>query len=362
MASRSCVRALCVLSAAGHVTCSLQSGCAALPAPDPPNVPAGFDDQLQLVQLSASRHGRGEADDKHNIVYYLHIPRTSGSSFIWDAQRTLWDLQMASKEGCYDWKDKIAGVGQVAAMVRSPRAHVLSQYLYCSEGPIAWMTKVRGFRKWAQDWVELQARGTVVGDYSAGGHDQIKNQKFVTFTALPFKCYNPANLQCQHFTCNRPFKYPAKVDVDLAIRNMEDTWFVGISEAYQESLCLFHVKLRGILPPFCNCMDKTAWFSFNQTRYARHAARTKASHNVSDFPAEVLQAVDSLTAADRMLYKAAVRRFVQEVHGAEQTFETKILCEDTLQTDRRLGDGLESHFALYLRDAVVELRELKARL
>jgi len=291
--------------------------------------PRSLSDASGLVQLASHSHGHQGGHEVQDIVYYMHIPRTAGTSFFRDANRVVWGLVMTSKEGCYGWKDRLDGVDRVATMVRNPRTHVLSQYLYCSEGPISWMTKVRGFQKWIKDWTGLQAQGTVVGDFSAGGHDQISTQKYVTFTSLPFKCYNPANLQSQHFTCKRPFKYPDKVDAELAVRNMQNTWFVGVAEAYQESLCLLHVKARGTLPAFCDCRDRTSWLAFNQTRSARHGERTKLSRNVSEQPEGVLRAVDALTAADGLLYDAAVRRFVRELREAERRFGRSILCAES---------------------------------
>jgi len=308
-------------------------------------------DSTALLQSSQQAQ---QATRRDGDVYHLHIPRTGGTSFIADAQRVLGE-NMVSHEGCYDWRVDFPGISRVATMLRSPREHVLSQYLYCSEGHISFMTQVpkRNFAEWVEAWSGFQAEGKIVGDYSHGGSLQSEHviPTYVTFTDLPFKCYNPTDLQVQRLTCERPFKYPKESDTEQAIMNMQETWFVGLLEAYQESLCLLYAKTHFKLPVFCDCTDSTKWSSFNQTHTAYHKHTTRTSHNVTDHPKKVWQAVDQLTAGDRMLYKAAVQRFVFEVHEIEREFKTKILCYDTLLIQRSLKDPMRMHFAMYLRDA-----------
>mmetsp|Transcript_92015 Transcript_92015/g.269202 ORF Transcript_92015/g.269202 Transcript_92015/m.269202 type:complete len:332 (+) Transcript_92015:85-1080(+) len=286
----------------------------------------GVDDLFGLVQRS--KLGRRVDAGSKDVIYFMHIPRTSGTSFALDASRLIWGLRMESKEGCYAWRERIPGATRVATMVREPTAHVLSQHAYCSEGSIAWQAKVPGFREWVDAWTGLQANGTVVGDFSAGGHDQLHHQRFVTWTSLPFKCYNPANLQSQHFTCERPFRYPARPDLGLALRNLRSAWFVGVAEAYLESLCLFHAKLEGTLLPFCDCEDPEQRGAFAPTHVSRRPA---ADHLGPRSPgdeerAAAQSAVEGLTSADRALYAAAVRRFLAEVRAAEEDFGVRILC------------------------------------
>jgi hypothetical protein len=43
-------------------------------------------------------------------------------------------------------------------------------------------------------------------------------------------------------------------------------------------------------------------------------------------PAEVIQKVDDVTKSDKVIYKAAVQRFIKDVETMEQRFQVKILC------------------------------------
>merc|ERR1711933_470906 len=80
------------------------------------------------------------------------------------------------------------------------------------------------------------------------------NNVVLTFrTTDPFKCFIPVNLQSHRFTCDRPYGYPERVNGSAAIENMQNAWFVGIVEAYQESWCLFLLRLGLPFPESCNC-------------------------------------------------------------------------------------------------------------
>merc|ERR1719419_1969009 len=100
-------------------------------------------------------------------------------------------MSIVSKEGCYSWKNRIKGVDHVITFVRNPRSHVLSQFLFCSEGSIHLMTQVHNFTTWIKDWTELVRKGKINGDYASRSHNdrQLKFQKFITHSFLPYHCY-----------------------------------------------------------------------------------------------------------------------------------------------------------------------------
>lgn len=173
------------------------------------------------------------------------------------------------------------------------------------------------FHDWVEAWAKLDRNGT----------------------QSAFCCYNPVNLQTRHFTCRRPprvmtdFRYldpgpgNGRVDVESAISNMESTWFIGITEAYVESLCLLHVKLRGELPAFCDCRrraDPEAEAAFPRVHHF-HAATKRES--VLDYRADTLALVDTLTEKDAKLYEAAKLRFYKEVGEVERSHHTRIVCD-----------------------------------
>jgi len=293
-------------------------------------------------------------------IYHLHIPRTAGTSFFWDVPRVFNISQsMVSKEGCWKWKDRLKEITHVATFLRDPRSHVLSQWKYCSQGSIHLMTQVHKFRPWLKDWQKLLNDGKLKGDFGSRSQTdrQLKFQKYLTASFLPFHCYSPSNLMVQHFSCRgTPFNYTGTDNTKLAIKNMEATWFVGITEAYKESICLLHTKVHKKLPDWCNCENKTAWESFKSSHSSYYLDKTKVGANVSELQPDTIQMIDNMTHGDRQLYQAGLRRFKREVREAEAKFHTKILCDDTLLLHQKVQDPTQKNFAMFLRDARTELR------
>merc|ERR1719265_159183 len=115
------------------------------------------------------------------------------------------------------------------------------------------------------------------------------------------------------------------IDVEVAINNMMATDVVGLVEAYQESICLFHAVYRGILPQYCNCADLESWNTFEPTHKDHGVGYYKS---LSDYAPEVLSKIDVFTAEDRILYNKATQRFFRDIQAAEARFGMKILCRN----------------------------------
>lgn len=297
--------------------------------------------------------------------YHMHIPRTGGTSFKQDAYKTTVNngtLTLFSKEGCWAWKNRFPYVDAVVTFVRNPRSHVLSQFLYCTQGQIKGLTQVRKFRPWIEDWTKIKNKGTFVGDFGSRGHSdkQLFFQKYLTSSFLPFHCYSPWNLMVQHFSCRgTPFNYTnqsVEAKTEIAIQNMKETYFVGITEAYQESLCLFHVKVHDTLPGFCDCKNGTSWRSFNSTHMGFYLLPVRDKPKVSDWRPETTELVDNLTRGDWALYQASLNRFARELHAVEQRFNTTIMCDDKLLSQSRMEDPAQRDFSLYMRQARASLK------
>jgi len=303
-----------------------------------------------LLQLGAAWALRSElrAESRpEKLIYFLHIPRTAGTSFIADAKASLKTKRSRVKfqhmEGCFDWREEFEREPQMAVMIRSPRHLVYSEYLLCAEGPISIMTQApppekNGFKTWIYKWNEILRSGGGTGDFSQGVglKPQLMVKMPVTYTNLTFKCYNPANLMSQRLSCKLPFKYPEKIDVDHAVRNMHKAWFVGITEAYQESLCLFNFKVYGTLPKYCNCLDQAAWDDFPHATTSYHDVRLKSAP-LSEQEEEVVEMIDNMTVLDLKLYDAAVERFKREVHEVEAKLGVKLLCKTLPDPRAKMG-------------------------
>lgn len=256
----------------------------------------------------------------------MHIPKTAGDSLQRDVLEVLhildqggFDLAVFGEE-CWD-----SGAGaRIATMLRRPRSHVLSMYSHCTEGEFAEHSMPASLGGWVREWLALRDGGVLLNSTVNG-----------MFT-MPFRCYSPINMQSQRFTCRHPYAYPrnaSEIDVGLAIQRMHATWFVGLMEAYRESLCLLHEKLFGVLPSYCNCADASAWASYPPITRVTHKQNNQ-SHTGRDLGAleredpRLIEGIDDLTALDRALYGEAVKRFIREAREVERRHGQKFLCID----------------------------------
>lgn len=270
-----------------------------------------------------------EMEDVENVtsIYHLHTPKVAGVSFAKDLSDLLpGGFRLDSHEGCYD--DVPNPELGVVLMMRNPRQHVYSQYNFCATSPDKGPSRMHQlmpptFQEWIHHWTRIHKRGHAVGDFTTGP-DTPYNDPWC-FSTLPFACYSPVNLQAQRLTCKKAYDYAEKVDMRYAIGNLDDAFFVGIVEAYQESICLLHFKMHGSgLPEWCACDKPEAWKSA-PVHQDDHGAHHDGMQNI---PQEVLDEVDSLTVADRALYNLALDRFTAEVRDAEVATGMKIMCKD----------------------------------
>jgi len=269
-------------------------------------------------------------EEKKRILYHLHIPKAAGTSFHIDIKRIVGESKWTidSHEGCFG--DSPHARAGVVTMLRHPRDHVLSQYTFCATSTDKgtqilkkWRTMPSTFGAWIQAWSRLRKEGRARRDFSRVG-PTLHNTPWCSY--LPFKCYSPLNLQSQRFTCEAASKYPDKLDVDRAVTNMHASFFIGIVEAYPESMCLFRAKTTNKVPASCNCnLAKNK----SKKQKGHHAGHGSAKHSVQNVPREVLQDVDSFTEGDQELYRAAVHRFINETREVEVRHGVKILCSMT---------------------------------
>lgn len=326
-------------------------------------------EDVKVSMLQTSLRLLGPAKDQ---VYNLHIPKSAGSSFALDAQRILKasGLKIISQEGCYDLHKDNPQLKGTVTMLRSPREHVLSQFGMCHS---RWVKEYRfathlpgasmlpkSFQEWIWKWTDLAASGwhgdftpapdpvtgasmeTIIRShrvrawgeppYSIAPGTQLSVSDWPTldgggtiwhFTHVPYQCYVPVNLQSHRMTCQKPLQYgQPDIDKGLLLKNLEDLWFVGFAEAYQASICLLHAKVASKLPSHCNCTDPVSWSSFQGHKENQNSTRS----GKREIPADVLSELDSLTALDTLLYKAAWLRFVREAADVEKRFGMRILC------------------------------------
>ncbi|CAE8609650.1 unnamed protein product [Polarella glacialis] len=283
-------------------------------------------------QLTAEERGQ---EPKPSLLYHLHIPRTAGISFCFDSAMILTGrrTEVISQEGCYVWSQLLnntafAGrVEGVAILFRDPRAHVLSQYLFCKGRERPWQYRQlmpMRFERWVAAWSRQD------GEAFAGLHGDFAPEETWTqlgHTEMPFKCYSPLDLQTHHLSCAKPFLYDGRPDLEKAIANMKASFFVGIQELYQGSLCLLYEKVHKSIASWCNCtvplVKRYGGHFLSLYNYETSRGRRATTSNYSQ---EVWDRVDSFTSADRVLYTAAKERFLGELSEIEWRYKMKTAC------------------------------------
>lgn len=271
------------------------------------------------LQLHAHRDSGSRPVEETYVTYaHLHIPKCGGVSFRADVESQLpSNAVVVSKEVCYDDLEPFA---RGVTLLRQPRAHVLSQYMHCTTSPDGVAARAHmpdSFAEWVSSWDALR-KGNETKAFCC--YDPVDMQSYV------LSC--PANTMIDQTYGVHVMKKPrvqAEADVELALRNLQSLWFVGLVEAYRESVCVFLARASGALPPYCDCEDPATWWQGAPYTAEDH---NSTAHRTSDIAAGTVETVDALTVGDRRLYAAGVRRFLQELHEVERTHGVRVLCRE----------------------------------
>jgi len=247
-------------------------------------------------------HSRAHADA--SPYWFLHLPKCAGTSFGFD-------IGVFGEEGCYKTHKHL----RVVTMIRHPRAHVLSQYFHCAtadDHQYGSRYMPATFPAWVDVWTQH------MNDFAKAAIEGVK----------PFCCYTPVNLMASRMTCagdgiatsssRAQYETHSLHELKEIIANLS---FVGIQEAYHESLCLWKIHRWGKFPDACEC-------SADQIMHETHHDHGVKSHHVSDYGEDTWGKVDKFTMADKAMYEFGLARFLQEVRAAESKYQRKLLCRD----------------------------------
>lgn len=280
-----------------------------------------------IAQQSYGRSAR-------QVLVLIHIAKTGGASFEHDMAPYI----RANNEWCL--KPHLDAEWSVMAF-RSPRHHVLSQYVHCSTmsrpaGPrpvLSCLPKtmtadlITGFPRWLDHFMEPE------GKASCGKECRHVSSMQCSQCRMPvdFNCYNPNNMQARHLTCTGVdrgaghfYMDDAKSDPDAseALTNLQTVKNLVIAELYEVSLCAILTKLEGEVLEKCKCEHSL------RNNWTSKATHNVPSHDLKNYSDETLAKVDALTKIDRQIYEAAVLHFVREVRDLEKVHNEKILCDD----------------------------------
>merc|ERR1719453_258454 len=308
------------------------------------------DNAMALLQL---RHSEQDAMHSHGSTaescmvdgvpnfHLIHIPKTAGTSFRLDFDLEQNGALHGAREHCLPPHHH---AGCTVVFFRSPRAHVMSQFVQCIDPHVYPPNKTlikeglefplpenirsdlrSGFPLWLDHFASPSGQ-SVCPDKDSGlpAHAHCR-------TGVDFNCYNPNNMQTRHLVCTREELWGshyigaegATPDVSAALANLATVELVGITELYPASVCLMKAKLSGTIAEGCACGSaREGW---------THEAWHKASYprpTIETYSEEVQHKVDTITQADRVIYEAALERFVNEIRQVAQAHSVELLCDE----------------------------------
>lgn len=271
-------------------------------------------------------------------VNIMHIPKTAGSSFREEvnANHAFPSYNMPHTEFCHQYMRSHYGNASQSYLVsffRTPRSHVYSQYLECKYDPLfIRRTKdynfprpkshVKGFKVWINHF------------YSSW--NQVMDER-LNITHDHFNCYHPYNMQTRYLAQTCPRSAHNIEDnmtwktVLQAIEIMNSLPFIGLTEYYNASMCLFwfYVQKPLLWQRFCSpkpllssqrvATEAQGTSSKSKTSPQEHMHITHfvPKHSLEDIDEKTWLKVDALTRLDQVTYRYAVRRFFFNVQHME---------------------------------------------
>jgi hypothetical protein len=304
--------------------------------------------------------------------YFTHISKCAGTS----ALKSLANLGIREgSENCYRLNNSDGIINVV--LLRSPRDHVLSQYCECAYD--GWGRAVTGGRGFPRNTTNPEAAFA----------------KWVDFFADPewhsskgdFNCYNPRNFIARSLTCGQPSCRPkschnnytsnmmqhvgpgpggSKEEVPAlkeALRSVQEIELIGLTELYEESMCVFEYRLKGSLGKGCTCEEPLPLTPHDSHGVPPHHINMRKAVEPVDFledsarsfPVQsdlieetsrdmsvemetltkrmrqsTLEQIDEITSIDSQVYAATARRFLCDLRAIEGQTGQCLLRQDRL--------------------------------
>jgi len=284
-------------------------------------------DTASYVSAQDGWHKEPSASNR-TIYGFIHIPKAAGSSFAADSARFIPDGDgYYSAERCprgvlKQLRNRIAqhnlsGMSfGLLTFLRNPTAHVQSQYMELKyDNEFDWPRKAKFVRD-CPTITQFLDRFT-----SGRGH---KHADYIA--------YHPQDMQTRSLICedednlgNHGYTEIDSHKLTEALKNVESYTFIGITEFFQASMCVFHDKVQPgtPLPDYCDCRNKPKWSTFPGNHISHHVPE----HSLTDLSHEDILKAAMLTENDEKVYKAGLKRFYREIRELEERRGLRIHCE-----------------------------------
>ena len=253
-------------------------------------------------------------------------------------------------------------------LLRSPRAHVLSQFSHChaahhttigrilrdvplfaaesilriTEEACYSTCDIEGNPDWLaalENRLSMDER-SILPYYSNNDKDDVKSTTSDTDRVLVISIHNTQShaLTCgkqkgsfgHHFrrittATENPTIDEYTPSLEDALETLEKFEWFGITELFMPSLCLLHYQTNGVLPPQCDC-DSPSFVQHDSEHALGYWKETRSqSHKVDELSQDILSKIDEHTSVDAALYAQAVRIFLGRLRGVEETTGTSLL-------------------------------------
>ena len=294
-------------------------------------------------------------------IVHVHIPKCAGRSWA-TMLRLVFDeppyyyplaakregssgeqaLQVTSVEGCLAPLHRAGAVH--TSLFKSPREHVLSQFVMCGYSTWAAHANHGELWSWLREQLPIGLTGATERNRSAGVIGGF-SRWLAHFGAGwrpwqgDFSCYNPRSMQARALTCvdgrregNHHAATVEQPKLPLAVASLQRLQHVGLAELIPESWCLLHFAVTSRLPHHCGSCETfvaaAARAEHGDERLGgpRVVSEELPPHSVSALPVEVVRAIDAITAVDAGLYRAAVARFLADATRVQRLTSARFLC------------------------------------
>eukprot|EP00928_Gymnodinium_smaydae_P030266 TRINITY_DN22549_c0_g1_i1.p1 TRINITY_DN22549_c0_g1~~TRINITY_DN22549_c0_g1_i1.p1 ORF type:complete len:301 (-),score=48.43 TRINITY_DN22549_c0_g1_i1:36-938(-) len=258
-------------------------------------------------------------------LFLFHIAKTAGTSAAHDLDTYVnAHGDFRHRECCYPSLGETEN-SDVVTFLREPVSHVFSQWMHCKQNKDDYFNP-QGLPETLTAWLEHWSR---VGDATPSPRNA-------------FNCYMPSNLQARALTCTKRKCSYSTPGLDSSVLNdtdgsftinetlareriAHDVFAVGLTEFYQESLCLVHAKRERNIPEQCNCENARAWRKFKMANQTHGGAAPAREDKVTHADVKMIKRLNRI---DDRLYQVALERFERDVRSVERQYGKRILCQE----------------------------------
>ena len=222
-------------------------------------------------------------------------------------------------------------------LLRSPRAHVLSQFSHCHIAHHG--TWGRALADVPLFFAESLLQGTEYscGSYSSGPDPDWKGALETKLASAKtatedVRVISMHNTQAHALTCSKSrgslghhFRVhpvdPLEPPLDDALASLHRFEWFGLTDLFEHSLCLLHYQANQTLPASCDCDNKVPG-----TKGLGHWVETRSKKRDPRALSEGLLAlIDAHTAVDAKLFAAALRLMLGRLRRVEEMTGTSLL-------------------------------------